>query len=67
MSLIKKQHVSKSGKSVLAFRRLSVPSLGSKVPYESKNAENSGKPLTLGGPAIPIDLVLNPSRVYGKP
>jgi len=67
MSPIKKQHVSKSGKSVLAFRRLSVPSLGSRTPYDAKHVENDSQPRMLGGPAIPINFACNPSRVHEKP
>jgi hypothetical protein len=67
MSPIKKQHVSKSGKSVLAFRRLSVPSLGSRIPFDAQGAENGDKPRMPGGPAVPINFVPNPPRVYGKP
>jgi hypothetical protein len=62
MSLTKKQHVSKSGKSVLIFRRQSIPGTASGSP----RVQNEGKPLVSSGPAIPIDLVSNPPRVYGK-
>ena len=67
MGLIKRPHVSKSGKSVLAFRRLSVPSLGSKIPYDATNAEDSSKPRISGGPAILINFAVNSSRIYVKP
>jgi hypothetical protein len=67
MILNKKQHVSKSGKSVLAFRRLSVPSIGSKIPYDAPSVEDSSKPRIPGGPAILIDFATNASRVFVKP
>lgn len=67
MILNKKQHVSKSGKSVLAFRRLSVPSIGSKIPNDVPSTEDSSKPRITGGPAIPIDFATNASRMFVKP
>ncbi len=56
MSMLKRPHVSKTGKSILAFRR---PSLT--VQQVTKSGPNGSRT-----PAVPVEMISDPTRVYGK-
>jgi hypothetical protein len=55
MEITRKQHVSKSGKSVLAFRQPVNGSAGV-MPGEANGAQLETRSRLLGGPVVPIDM-----------
>ena len=63
MGIAGKQHVSKSGKSVLAFRRHPVIGSAGVIPREAQGVAGS-RPL--GGPIVPIDMVIGRLPLLGK-
>jgi hypothetical protein len=57
MGIARKQHVSKSGKRVLAFRPQPVIGSAGAIPREGNGAQGESRPRRLGGPAVCIDAV----------
>ncbi len=54
---IARKHVSKSGKTILAFRPLPVIGSAGVLPREANSAPGEDRRRTLGGPAVRIDTV----------
>jgi hypothetical protein len=54
---IARKHISKSGKSVLVFRRQPVIGSAGVIPREANSSQDGARTRPLGGPAISIDAV----------
>jgi len=64
MGIARKQHVSKSGRSILAFRRPPVIGSTGAIPRESNSAQGEDRSRRLGGPAVCIDAASGP--LFGR-
>jgi hypothetical protein len=58
MGIARKQHVSKSGKSILTFRPQPVIGSTGAMPREANSAEGEARSRRLGGPAVCISMRL---------
>ncbi|HTZ90291.1 MAG TPA: hypothetical protein VMA71_08120 [Alloacidobacterium sp.] len=67
MSITRKQHVSKSGKSILAFRRQPVIGSSGVIPRQANSTQGEDRPRPLGGPAVRIDAASSPFFVRLSP
>jgi hypothetical protein len=60
MGTARKQHVSKSGKSILAFRPQPVIGSAGAIPHEANDAQDKARARPLGRPAVCIDAPSGP-------
>lgn len=60
MGTARKQHVSKSGKSILVFRPQAVIGSAGAIPQAANGGQDEARLRSLGGPAVCIDAPSGP-------
>lgn len=66
MSIIKKQHVSKSGKSVLIFRKQDFSGTVGSPQHAANGVQGNNNPQQTAEPVAPVNSRNESSRMYGK-